>query len=356
MRLRRRSPLLLFTMIVALLAIPVHLALGVEHIPADDGTEASRMTWPDGADLLAAVELDLPAGGYDWQVTTLTLTQTDTAFTSGNGIIVTASGAAIIQLNGRDTVRLERNSALTMANGDRWQARAADNDPAIVLVAELLPDWAPRSDDDVSIIGTLDVPGGAATMVLVNLDKDLASDDARDEVMRGALRPGISIRHDETGIPETSEPDQTYDRWVIALFAHGGEQIVPIVTGPPSTPMPVASPTVPATPPATATSPATPPVPTATMMPTDASTPAPSPTPSPTATATVTPTPSPTATATVTPTPSPTATATVTPTPSPTPTLAPTATDVPSSGDDDDVPPEEQDESDTSGMIETVMG
>lgn len=328
---RRLSPLLLLSVLAILIAIPVHLALGVESVPANDGTRASRMVWPEGVDLLAAVELNLPGGGYDWQITVLTLDETDTAFNARNGILVTASGTALVQVNGRETLRVERNDALAMFEGDRWQLRSADGERATVLVAELLPEWAPRTDDDASIIGRLDVPAGDATMILVNLDKDRAVDTAQEEVMQDALRPGVSIRHDEAGIPDAPDPSTSYDRWVIALFAYGGGQPAPVPTQPPTTPQPIASPTNPATPtvtgtPTTAGTPTN--TPTATDTPTPTNTPMETytPTPSPTSTDTPTPTPSPTPTDTPTPTPSPTPTNTPTPTPSPTPTDTPTPT------------------------------
>jgi len=316
MRSRRRPPLLLLTVLAALIAIPVHLALGVEGIPADNGTEASRMTWPEGATLLAAAELSLPAGSYDWQVTTLALTEDETAFISGNGVLVTASGNALTQLNGRETIRLERNAALTMGEGDRWQLRAADDERATALAIELVSAGAAHPGDDVAFVGPLDVPGGNATMVLVDLDKDLAADSAPDEVMQGALRPGVSIRHDQTGVPVAPEPNQPYDRWIVALFPHGGGQSAPIATQPPTTPLPATSPTMPATP--TATAPGTPTY-TPTSTPTE---------PMPTATWTPTPTPTePMPTATWTPTPTPTE-----PMPTATWTPTPTPTEVPESG------------------------
>lgn len=316
LRARRTSPLLL-VILIALVTIPVQLVLGVERVPVNSGTEGSRMTWPEGADLLAALELDLTAGSWDWQVTTFTLDGSAIAFAPESGIIVTAAGSALVQVNDRETMRLERNAALTMLRGDRWQIQAADDAGATVLVIELLPGGMARSGDDATVIGPLAVPGGKATLVLVNVDRDFASEATRDEVMRGALRPGVSIRHDETGIPATPEPDRTYDRWIIALLPHG-EQPVPVVTHPPTTPMPVASPTIPATPTVTPTSPATP---TATT--------APAATPTPTITPTNTPTPTPTPIPTNTPTPTPTE---VPPTAADTPT--PTPTEQPESGEE----------------------
>jgi hypothetical protein len=212
---------------------------------------------------------------------------------------------------------------------------SADTEFLVIELVELAQ--ASPAEDSVPI-GPLTVPAGEYTMALVNVPATIADQATIDTVMGDSLRPGVSIAHDDTGVPSQLDPATEYARWIVALYPTGsdapGPVSLPTATRPTST-APSASPTTTATSTAAATPTYTPtsttaatPTYTPTVTPTFTPTYPPTVSPTPTDTPTVTPTFTPTNTPTVTPTATPTNTPTVTPSPTPTntPTEAPTNT------------------------------
>jgi hypothetical protein len=319
------SRLLLATGLIFLsLLISGQLVLGTSRQATEEGTAAANRSWPEGAELLAAHELTLSSGSYLWHITTRTITVDDEdeeSFETGPGIVIASSGDLLVQLNEVDTLRLAEGAALTLHDEDRVLITGANDDPASYLVVELLDEAAAADrEDDGNQVGPLTVPAGDYTLALVNLAAEFTDDATVQEVLSDALRPGVSIIHNEEGVPDQREPNEEYDFWIVALY--------PVATSTPTAEAP-ATDAGPGAPQATvvATTPAPPASPTATLT----ASPTVTATSTATATATGMATNTPTSTPTVTPTVTPTATPTVTPTVTPTPTFTPTATptDVP---------------------------
>jgi|GEM_PF-2943739 len=313
------------------LVIPGQLVWGTSKQTEENRTAAAEMTWPEGATLLAGQELTLPGAEYQWHITTpTTAPDAPATFDSGHGVIVAITDPILVQINATDTLRLEGGAALVLHEGDRVIVDSAGDTPVKFLAIELLrsADAVARSDGG-SQVGPLQVPDGAYTLALIDLDAAHTDDATVQQVLADALRPGVSIIHDETGIPDQRDTSQQYDLWIAALYPNGTAQPpqAPVSSGntgqsqasaAATTPAPPASPTATSTMTATAT---------ATTDPDITATPTNTPTITPTATPTYTPTITPTATPTYTPTVTPTATATYTPTV--TPTIEPTATETP---------------------------
>lgn len=313
------------------LVIPGQLVWGTNQQPDQDRTAAAGMTWPEGANLLAGQELTLPGAEYQWHITTPTTGPDATvAFDSGNGVIVAITDPILVQINTTDTLRLEAGAALTLHEHDHVVVDTAGDAPAKFLAIELLrtPDAAARTDGG-NQVGPLQVPDGGYTLILVNLDAAHTDDPTVQQVLADALRPGVSIIHNDAGIPDQRDANQQYDLWITALYpngaaappqapASGGNTGQSQASAAATTPAPPASPTATSTMTATSTTTATA---TATTDPNATATP--------TSTPTNTPTVTPTATPTNTPTVTPTATPTNTPTVTPTATMEPTATETP---------------------------
>jgi hypothetical protein len=292
------------------LVLSLQLMLAASQQPDQQGTAAVRRNWPEGAELLAARELDLPAGEYEWRVSQLTASRTDAAsFEANPGFVLSILDPILVQTNEEETLRLTDGAGAVLFDNDRvvvnGEGATSSSD---VLIVELVGLSQPPSADSFPV-GPLTVPAGSYTMVLVNLPADIANETTIEAVIRGSLRPGVSIAHDDSGIPAPVDPATQYARWIIALYPSGsrGPVSAPTVVTAGSSPVSSSTPAASPTATATATSPATP-------------------TYTPTWTPTVTPTFTPTWTPTVTPTPTDTPTATVTPTPTDTPTVTPTAT------------------------------
>lgn len=280
-------------------------------------------TWPEGVELLAAQDLDLPAGEYQWQISTLTAPPEDAERLEVHpAILIAVSDAILVQINDVETIRLNSGAALPLQEDDEIVMTSAVDDPADYLLVELVNVDDVEPGDTENQVGPLTVPEGAFTMVLVNLPADATDTATAEEVIEEALRPGVLISHDDEGIPAEVVPGQEYDRWIVALYpsSDSAETPTPTPTKAPaqqSVPSRTTQPTATFTPTATATA-------TATSTPTATATAIPTVTATSTATAT--------ATATATPTTMPTATATSTPTPTmvpPTNTPVPTPTTVP---------------------------
>jgi len=333
---RTLSPAAGRMVIVALLLFALVVALG----PGATGTARQATTptpatspafdllasWPKGVTLMAATELDLPSGSYEWHMTALTATDTlGDPIEVHRGVLIAVSGPVLVQINGTDVARVEQGAGLVLREGDEIRLQGEGVNPVDVETIELVRDTEFAPDDAPDQTVAITIPGGAYTHVLVNLPEELNDGSTAQEIIAGATRPGVSISHTEDEIPATLEPDRRYALWITALFPSGpgtsgtttggGSTPIPATTPtPPSSPVATITPTMPGSPTVTATwTPTVTPTETATGTPTD----------TPTATATATPTDTPTATATATPTEVP-ATATATPTePPPTPTETP---------------------------------
>lgn len=335
----------MITVVVLLLsAVVLYGGVALGRSQQAEAPSAFERTWPEGVELLAARELDLTAGEYQWRITRLTAPVEDAeALEVRPGVLVAVSGPILVQVNDVETIRLNTGAALPLDDNDEIVVLSADDEPVEYLVVDLMESADVESDDTQSLVGPLTVPEGEYAILLLNLPVDLTDDQAPGQAIEDALRPGILISYTDEGIPAEIVPGQEYDRWIVALYPSSGpaeaiqttEVQDPLPSVIPPTPQPTATPT------ATATA-----TPTATSTPTATATATSTPTATATATATVTPTatatvaatatytPTATATATVTPTATATATATVTPTatmaPTPTPTMIPpTETPVP---------------------------
>lgn len=272
------------------------------------------MTWPEGVELLAAQVFTLEEDEYQWR---LALKTTETGpgrvEESGRGVIIAVTGTILVERNEEDFIRLESGAAMVLHEDDEIMVTGMGDDPADYLVIEFLPYAEDNTTDESNLVGPLEVSEGGYALVLLNLPADMTSEMAADQVIDGALRPGVSIAYTEEGIPERLEAGVEYDRWILALYPPADLSTpVPPTSAPPPPPAPTATQAPAGTPAST---------PTATEAPTATATM----TPTATATATMAPTATATATATTAPTATATATATATEVP-PTPTFTPTAT------------------------------
>ncbi|HEV2072564.1 MAG TPA: hypothetical protein VGR29_02885 [Thermomicrobiales bacterium] len=276
-----------------------------------DSPSVVEREWPEGVELLAAQELDLEAGEYQWQITTLTApAENAEPLEVRHGVLIALNGAILVGFDDDEVIRLNTGAALPLQDEDEEAEIAvtsAGDAPVEFLVVELVNLDDVEPDDTENEVGPLTVPEGAFTLVLVNLPAAVTDDTTAEQVIEDALRPGVLISHTDEGIPAEIVAGQEYDRWIVALY--------------PSTDSPTATPTPTVAPPQQQAPPRT-------TLPTATSTPTATVTPTATATATTTPT----ATATSTPTATATATATSTPTmvpptntpvPTPTPTMVP---------------------------------
>lgn len=291
----------------------------------DDGPSVLDLSWPEGVQLLAGQVVELDEDQYQWRVSMGQATgPTGEPNESGRGVVLGVTGAVMVEVDGVDATRLDAGDALLVHDEDEVSVANAADEPSDYLTIELLPFAEDNTTDAGNLVGPIDVDEGLYALVLLNLPADDTTGTTAEQVIDGALRPGVSIAYTEDGIPGQLDPNTDYDRWILALF--------PLEVA--STPVPpTIAPAAPTAPPATPSQ-STPTAPPAT--------PTMTPTVTPTATATVTPTadvsPTPTDTPTVTPsptatdTPTATATATATPTevpPTNTPEPSPTPTDVP---------------------------
>jgi hypothetical protein len=286
--------------------------IAASYQPSEAGTAAVRRDWPEGVELLAARETDLPAGDYQWQVTQMMATQDDAAsFDAHPGFIVSILDPILVQTNEEETLRLTDGAGAVIFADDRVVVNGESDTDSDFLVIELVDLAEASSGDDSVPIGPVTVPAAEYTMALMNVPADFADQATLDAVMSDSLRPGVSIAHDDSGVPSQLDPATQYARWIIVLYPTGD-----------GVPSPVSVPT---------TTGATPTVPSASPTTTATSTTAATPTFTPTTTPTVTPTYTPTYTPMVTPTFTPTDTPTVTATPTDTPTVtpSPTPTDTP---------------------------
>ncbi len=320
-----------YLVIVSLVSVPVVFGSAMRQTDEATTTALDR-AWPPGVQLLAASELDLDGGDWEWRVLTREAPgERGDPLPTGPGILIAVQGALLAQVNGTDTLRLEAGSALLLQDGDDVEIMGAIG-PDLVLPVFLLIDLHDDEGDDAEgdRIGPMRLATGRHTLVLLNLPADEADEGTLDAVMTDAVRPGVSIMHGDEGIPETPDPAIVYDRWVVAL--HPSDDVpaeAPPVTQRVGSDAPI-QPLLPDASPAgspgnAATSTGTP---TSTSTNTPTATATGTPTNTPTATATGTPTDTPTATPTFTPTDTPTATPTFTPTSTPTntPTATPTST------------------------------
>lgn len=295
---------------------------------SEDSPSVLDLSWPEGVQLLAGQVVELDEDQYQWRVSIAQATgPAGEPNESGRGVVLGVTGAVMVEVDGADVTRLDAGDALLVHDEAEVGVANAADEPSDYLTIELLPFAEDNTTDAGNLVGPIDVDEGIYALVLLNLPADDTTGTTAEQVIDGALRPGVSIAYTEDGIPGQLDPNTEYDRWILALFplevasTPEAPTIAPAPpTAPPatpsqSTPTMAATPTVTATVTPTATVTATA---TATLTPTaDVS---PTPTDTPTVTPSPTPTDTPTATATVTPTDVP---PTNTPEPSPTPTETP---------------------------------
>ncbi len=304
--------------------------LGQEDL--EDGPSVLDLSWPEGVELLAGQVVELEEDQYQWRVSIAQATgPAGEPNETGQGVVIGVTGAVLVEVDGTDVTRLDAGDALLLHDEAEISVANAADEPSGYMTIELLPFAEDNTTDAGNLVGPIDVDEGVYALVLLNLPADDTTGTTAEQVIDGALRPGVSIAYTEDGIPGQLDPNTDYDRWILALFPLDvASTPVPPTNAPAAPTAPPATPSQP-----TATTPATP-----TMTPTEAPTAtatatvtptvdvSPTPTYTPTATVTVTPTFTPTATVTVTPTYTPTATPTEVP-PTNTPEPTPTPTDVP---------------------------
>lgn len=324
---RSRNSVLSIGMVVLTLMLSAFVAQAqgtptpdrVSDTPMPDVLE---MTWPEGVELLAAQVFELDEDDYQWRISLLTTEdEPEQAIETGRGVVIAVSGAMLVQRNEGEFVRLEAGAALLLQEDDEVSVTSVSDEPVEYLIIELLPFAEDNTVDESSLVGPLEVSAGGYAMVLLNLPADATNETAAEQVIDGALRPGVSIAYTEDGIPDRLESDEEYDRFILALY--------PPYVEPTPVPTTVAPTAVPARPTFVPAAPTTPATPTATATATATATNTPSPTATITPTATATNTPTVTPTAATTNTPSPTPTNVPSPTPTDTPTAVPTNTPVP---------------------------
>jgi len=313
--------------IVVLLSLGGALGLrsfGIAQQPGTTSPALERMaTWPDGVDLLAATGLDLRQGEYQWQMTKVTAQGMSGAsapqgepLTVEHGVLIAISGPVLVQVNGDDVVRVEQGGGLLLTQGDRIVPVSPDNAPVEAELVEIvrLADASTSRTPDQTV--PVSIPEGGYTLILMNVPSEMNDGSTPQQLIEGAIRPGISIAHTDNAIPAQLDPMVRYALWITALFPTGEVQtpesgmvnVLPTAT---TSASPFAgSPTAAASPTATSTA-------TVTATPTETPTVTATPTDTPTATPTETPSPTPTDTPTVTPSPTPTDTPTATPTDTP---------------------------------------
>jgi hypothetical protein len=329
----RRAAVLTVVLVSLLVALGLR-SLGIAQQPGTTSPALERMaTWPNGVDLLAATGLDLRQGEYQWQMTKVTAQGMSGAsavpgspLTVEHGVLIAISGPVLVQVNGKDVVRVERGGGMLLKQGDQIVPVSPDSAPVEAELVEIvrLADVSTARTPDQTV--PISIPEGGYTLILMNVPSELNDGSTPQKLIDGAIRPGISIAHTDNAIPAQLDPIVRYALWITALFPTGEvktpESGMVNVLPTRSAASPTAgSPTAAASPTSTSTATATT---TATATATETSTATDTPTATATATATVTPTP--TDTPTVTPSPTPTDTPTVTPSPTPTdtPTVTPT--------------------------------
>jgi hypothetical protein len=274
--------------VVALLLISLvalgDIALGATQQSGPAPLSAAERSWPEGVELLAAQELDLAAGDYQWQNSTLAAPPEDGELLEVRpAILIAVSGELLVEVNDVETIRLKTGAALPLQDEDEIVVTSASDDPAEYLLVELVNLDDAEPDNTENQVGPLTVPEGAFTMVLVNISADVNDDATAQRVIEDALRPGVSIAHTNEGIPTGIFPDMEYDRWIVALYPTGEPVATAELSDAPEAPEPTALPTLvppvvatlparPTAPPPTATSaattiPPTPAVPTAPVLP-----------------------------------------------------------------------------------------
>lgn len=304
------------------------IALGRSQQPDTPMPSVTEMTWPEGAELLAAQVFTLDEDDYQWRISLLTAGDEPGQPTeTGRGVVVAMTGTLLLHVNDEDFVRLDAGAALTLHEEDEFTATSVEGDPVEYLVIELLPFAEDNTTEESNLVGPIDVAAGGYALVLLNLPADMTTDMAAEQVIDGALRPGVSIAYTEDGLPERLEAEEDYDRFIVALYPPAGISTLTPVVVPPT-----AVPTVPPPPTRVPVTPTTEASPTASATVPVAQTPIPTNTPMPTATSAPTMTPTATATATLAPTPTATSTPTPVPTPVPTNTPEPTETPEPTAG------------------------
>lgn len=306
-------------MLLAMLAVYGGTEVGGNQ--QSQAPSAAEMTWPEGVELLAAQALTLPSGEYQWQITTLTAPTQDAEPTDVHrGVLIAVNGAVLVEINQEDTIRLNSGAALILHENDSIVTTSAEDGEADFLMIELVTSEDAEPGETGSLVGPLEVPEGGFLMVLLNLPTDVNNDETAQQVIQGALRPGVSISHNGEGIPETVVSGEEYERWIVGLYPYADANGT--VEGPEPGGTSAESPAL-VTPPIQARPPAATSTPTPTAVATPAATTTPTPTAAASPTATMTPTATDTPTATVTATATATATATVTPTATSTPTMIP---------------------------------
>lgn len=267
--------------------------------------DVHEMSWPQGVEMLAAQVFTLEEGEVQWRVTTLEAAEEPgQSMETGRGVMVPVNGTLLVEVNGTDYVRLETGAALTFQSEDEIAVASATEAPVEYLMIELLPYADDNTTDESNLVGPVEVGDGGYALVLLNLPADMTTDMAAEQVIEGALRPGVSIAYTDEGIPDRLETDEDYHRFIAALYP-AEDQATPVATSEPTS-SPVAAqsivpPTaVPVQPTAVPVQPTVPPtsVPAPTPVPTEAPAPTATMQPEPTATAE----PQPTATAAPPPT------------------------------------------------------
>lgn len=209
-------------LVLTSLAISARIVLGTDEPAALGRTAASLRELPQGADLLAAQELTLTNDSFLWHVASeITPAENVDAETIEveSGVIIASSGPILVQMNETDTIRLEAGASLTLHDKDSIIVTGAGDEPARYLVVELLSESdAGKRTGDGNQVGPLSVPDGEYTLALIHLDADHTDDATVQQVSSDSIRPGVSIIHDEDGVPEKRDPNTKYDLWIVALF------------------------------------------------------------------------------------------------------------------------------------------
>jgi hypothetical protein len=212
--------------VVALLLVSLvalgDIALGAIQQSGSEPPSAAERAWPEGVELLAAQELDLPAGEYQWQNSTLAGPPRDGELLEVRpGLLIALNGAILVEVNDVETIRLQTGAALPLQDEDEIVVTSAGDAPVEYLVVELVSLTEVEPDDTENRVGPLTVPEGTFTMVLVNLPADVNDDATAQQVIESALRPGVSITHTDEGLPTEVVAGQEYDRWIVALYPSG---------------------------------------------------------------------------------------------------------------------------------------
>ena len=175
--------------------------------PATSPALALFTAWPPGVTLLAATELELTGDTYEWQVTALRATDAPgEVLDVHDGVLIAVSGPVLVQVNGTEVSRVAQGSALVLREGDQIRLLAETSQPVDVETVELAreADVAPDDTPDQTIPITL--PGGTYTLVQANVPENLNEGTTPQQVIAGAIRPGVSISHTQDAIPATLAP------------------------------------------------------------------------------------------------------------------------------------------------------